>query len=277
MDPLADRLKNMTPLQRAVLRCSRRKPSSTRCKRSRANRWPSWAWPAAFPAAPATPLPFGACCATAWTPSAPRRRTAGTSTASYDPDPQAPGKTTAVGADFSAHRRVRQSLLRHLRSRGGDVGPAAADAAGTGLGGPGGRRAAPLHAPQFADRRVPGHFAQRIRRDPGRRPGPDRRLCGLGHVVVHGRQPALVHLRPGTGRASPLDTACSSSLVALHLACQNIRSGECEAALAGGANLLLSPVGNDQPDQVGFLGGRRPGAGLRCRRRGLRPQRRRWA
>ncbi|GER89941.1 hypothetical protein KDW_41030 [Dictyobacter vulcani] len=43
------------------------------------------------------------------------------------------------------------------------------------------------------------------------------------------------------GPSMALDTMCSSSLTAIHLACQSLRNGECEVAIAGGVNVSIHP------------------------------------
>lgn len=43
------------------------------------------------------------------------------------------------------------------------------------------------------------------------------------------------------GPSIALDTMCSSSLTSLHLACESIKNGECDVAIAGGVNLTTHP------------------------------------
>jgi acyl transferase domain-containing protein len=62
--------------------------------------------------------------------------------------------------------------------------------------------------------------------------------CYAGYSFVPNRVSHFLDLR---GPSVAIDSACSSSLTALHLACRSLRDGECDLALVGGVNLMLSP------------------------------------
>ncbi|CAH1246026.1 FASN [Branchiostoma lanceolatum] len=73
---------------------------------------------------------------------------------------------------------------------------------------------------------------------------PDRHLfnsyanTGLEHSLTANRISFAFNLK---GPSLTVDTACASSMTALHLACSSLRNKECDIALVGGCNTLLSP------------------------------------
>ncbi|HEY9306074.1 MAG TPA: SDR family NAD(P)-dependent oxidoreductase, partial [Mycobacterium sp.] len=64
-------------------------------------------------------------------------------------------------------------------------------------------------------------------------------ITGNALNVIAGRVAFALGLE---GPAMAVDTACSASLVAVHQACQALHSGDCDLALAGGVNVLVSPA-----------------------------------
>ena len=73
--------------------------------------------------------------------------------------------------------------------------------------------------------------------------------AGTGYFMTANRLSYHLDLK---GPSVAVDTACSSSLVAVHLACAALRTGECDQALAGGVNLVLTPALNIFYTQAGL-------------------------
>ncbi|PWW07328.1 ketoacyl-synthetase-like protein, partial [Paenibacillus cellulosilyticus] len=68
--------------------------------------------------------------------------------------------------------------------------------------------------------------------------------AGVGNVtaMLPSRISYLLDLK---GPSMVIDTACSSALIAVHTACQAIRNGDCEMAIAGSVRMNLLPVDQD--------------------------------
>ncbi len=75
-------------------------------------------------------------------------------------------------------------------------------------------------------------------------------MTGLNRAVIANRLSYFLGLH---GPSLVVDTAQSSSLVAVHLACESLRRGESEVALAGGVHLNLTPGGAVAMDRFGGL------------------------
>ncbi|KAL2829478.1 hypothetical protein BDW59DRAFT_159066 [Aspergillus cavernicola] len=81
----------------------------------------------------------------------------------------------------------------------------------------------------------------------------------LPRFFITGVLPAMManrisHFFDLRGPSAPVDTGCSASLTALHLACQSLRNNEANAAVVGGACLLLNPDMFSTLGGLGFVG-----------------------
>ena len=158
------------------------------------------------------------------------------------------------------NRQLRCRLLRHLTARGGEHGSAAASAAGSRLACARGRRDARPTA--LAGSRT-GVYLGICNNDYGRALYARPELIDVYFSTGNAYSVAAGRLSYSFGLHGPsiaVDTACSSSLVALHLAAQGLRLRECDRALVGGINLILTPEMN-----ISFSKARMMAADGRCK------------
>jgi polyketide synthase PksL len=73
---------------------------------------------------------------------------------------------------------------------------------------------------------------------------------GITHAMLANRVSYLLNLN---GPSEAIDTACSSSLVAIHHAVSAIQNKECDMAIAGGVNALLTPTSYLAASKAGML------------------------
>ncbi|AGC43406.1 non-ribosomal peptide synthetase [Myxococcus stipitatus DSM 14675] len=112
------------------------------------------------------------------------------------------------------------------------------------------------HAPRSLQGSRTGVFVGISTQDYSRRQFSDPSLLdayagtGNAHSIAANRLSYLLGLR---GPSMAVDTACSSSLVAIHLARQSLLAQECDLALAGGVNAILSPELTIAFSQAGMM------------------------
>ena len=79
---------------------------------------------------------------------------------------------------------------------------------------------------------------------------PKYHILGVSDEMISNR---ISHFLDIHGPSATIQTACSSSLVATHVACQSIRLGESDMAIAGGVGLIFGTEGTMHLNNLGFL------------------------
>ena len=243
----------MTPLQRAVFALEGN-AGPARCpgaKTRRADRHRRHGLPFSGRGT-AIRRPIGGCFASGWTRFGEIPPDRWDVDAFYDPDPAAPGKMNTRWGGFLERIDEFDNHFFGISDReAARHRSAAAHAAGIGLGSPGGRRPAPStlrgsRTGVFVGIAV-SEYGMMLSTDLAQTDA--HAATGTSLCLAANRLSFAFGLQ---GPSMALDTACSSSLVAVHLACQSIRNGECDAALAGGVSLILSPIGTVNLTKAGF-------------------------